>query len=181
MRSRGTLIVLAILLLAIALAVVNMVVQTRSSQRAVEHWGAQAARLILTASRVEVLQLGDKEGDGTADFIEASPQRLPIAGRRDASQSPGILHVRRALVSDSLYDWDALPSQSPVWRYALRFREGDATFTLLLDDACSVIQAAENDASRLPIRANPKGGSPLEAFIQEQFPPQPTTDAARIK
>jgi hypothetical protein len=175
MLTRGKLIVLAILLLAVALAVVNMIFQTRASGRAVAHWGSEASRLILTASDVEIVKLEpvaapSPEDDPTEQVIVGS-RRFAITQRRSASQAPGVLHVRRALVADSLYDWQAAtdePQQSPAWRYALRFREGESAFTLLLAEGCMAVGTLEG-APPLPVRANENGRSPLSEFVDEQF------------
>src|SRR5262245_41294466 len=125
MLSRGKLIVLAILLLAVGLAVVNMIVQTRASGRAVAHWGPEASHLILSAGGAEILKLEpvlpDSPVKPKTEYLDTSAQRFAIVRRRDISQAPGVLHVRRALVADSLYDWEAasaVPGQSPTWRYA---------------------------------------------------------------
>jgi hypothetical protein len=177
MPSAGKLIVVAIFLLAFALAVGNMVFQTDSSGRAVEHWGPEAARLILTASHVEVLELDAPADLGSRELLEVGPEHLAIVRRCDASHAPGILHFRRALVTDRLYDWNAPPSPSPTWRYALRFREEEAEVVLLLDESC--LYCAAGDSSDRVIALRPVDQrSPLQAFVQEQFsrqaaPPRP--------
>src|SRR5438034_11629008 len=102
MRSRGKLIVLGILLLAVALAVGNMIFQTRASGRAVGYWGSDAAKLILTASRVDMLKL-EPAGAATsanADHVDvAGGRRFEIVQEVDISQARGALHFRRALVA----------------------------------------------------------------------------------
>ncbi len=176
MLSRGKLIVLAILLLAVALAVVNMIFQTRASGRAVAHWGPEASRLILSASQAEIVKLepvpaGSPENQET-EYLDVGSQRFAIAGRQDIAQAHGALHVRRALVADSLYDWGPFHETPPKWqkwRYALRFREGEAEFTILLAEGC-VAASSLTDAQPLPVRANDQGGSPLYEFVDEQFP-----------
>src|SRR5436305_4957905 len=134
MRSRGKLIVLGILLLAVALAVGNMVFQTYASGRAVSHWGADAARLILTASHVDILKLepAGASSVANAEYVDAfGGRRFEIVQEIDISQARGVLHLRRALVADNLYQWQPRLETPPnwrEWRYALRFREGDAVF-----------------------------------------------------
>ena len=168
MRHRGKYIVLGILLLAILLAGGNMMFQTRSSQRAVEYWGREAAQRILAGQHVAVGQLSDSES--TSEFLQVGSRRLAVMPEVDASRAPGLLHVRRALTSDGLYDWEAeLPSGEVVWRYALRFRDGEDESTLLLDGACLTVAAAEKADCPMRIRPNKHNVSPLKAFIEEQF------------
>ena len=174
MRSRGKLIVLGILLLAVALAVGNMVFQTYASGRAVGYWGSDAAKLILTASQVELLEL---EPAGTsfsanAEYLEVAGGRFAIVQKLDISQARGALHFRRALVADNLYEWGRAletPLTWPQWRYALRFRDGDAAFTLLLAEGCAAVSGLDNDRP-LGVRTDDSGQSPLCDFVREQFP-----------
>jgi hypothetical protein len=178
MLTRGKLIVLAILLLAVGLAVVNMIVQTRASGRAVAHWGPAAASLILTASHVELLELSAARQTDEPNVpprpapdqesLQIGSDRLVVVQRVDASRAPGILHARRALVADNLFDWEATPAE-PTWRYAMRYREGDSTFTLLFDEACLVSAAQDSPDRLLALRAD-GGESPMRSFIREQFP-----------
>jgi hypothetical protein len=168
MRHRGKYIVLGILLLAILLAGGNMMFQARSSQRAVEYWGREAAQRMRAAPHVEVLQLSESES--AAEFVQAGSRRLSVVREVDASRAPGLLHVRRALTSDGLYDWEAkAPAGEIVWRYALRFREDENESTLLLDGACLIVAAAKQPDNPLHIRPNPRNESPLKAFVEEQF------------
>ncbi len=188
MLSRGKLIVLAVLLLAVALAVLNMFFQTRASGRAVKHWGSWASRLVLSASEAEIVKLepvsADKADDETnAAYLEVGGCRFAVRQRRDLANARGALHFRRALVTDDLYEWEPVTETPPTWRdwrYAVRFREGDAEFTLLLAKGCVAI-AALADAEPLPVRPNDKGMSPLAEFVDEQFPPQDKLDRPALK
>jgi hypothetical protein len=155
MAHRGKYIVLAVLLLAVLLAVGNMAYQTWSARRAIAHWGHDAAQLILTAPRVDVLRL------------RSSSLPLDAAATVDATHARGLLHVRRGLVNDALYAWDS-PPVNPTWHYALRFRDGDAECTLLLDSQCLTMAAFDNPDRPLSIRRNESGASPLLKFIEEQ-------------
>jgi len=172
MLTRGKLIVLAILLLAVALALVNMAFQTRTSSRAVAYWGEEGARLILTAGKVELMPLREPRDDdasgGGVEYVDVGQGRLQIVHVRDISASPGSLHFRRALVTDELFDWNATPAL-PRWRYALRFREDESTFTILLDGSCLHCAALTAAEEVLTVRAI-KGKSPLRDFVAEQLP-----------
>jgi len=181
MRSRGKLIVLGILLLALALAVGNMVFQTYASGRAVGYWGSDAARLMLTASQVEILKLEPASGDAAdADgaYLDVGSQRFAIVKRVDISQARGALHFRRALVADNLYLWERpleMPPPWRKWRYALLFLQRDAVFTLLLAEGCAAVSGLD-DARPLGVRTGENGGSPLCDFITEQFGPSAVVD-----
>ncbi len=177
MLSRGQQIVLAILLLAVGLAVVNMLFQMHASRRAVAYWGREASRLILTAHQAQILRLEPLSAEAADEkketaYLDVGGRRFAIADERDLSKARGALHFRRALVTDDLYDWQPAGETPPQWRrwcYALRFREGNAELTLLLAEGCTAV-ATLTDGEPLPVRANNTGSSPLAEFVDEQFP-----------
>jgi hypothetical protein len=76
-----------------------------------------------------------------------------------------MVNVRRGLMQDASFEWDAAIQPPEHWDYALRFRAGQRTATLLF--------ALEPPSARLMDRDQPTSTRPiaagLRAFFSEQF------------
>jgi len=132
----GGLIVMTLLLLAIGLGVFAVWFQRDQTRRCLAFYGPEAARRIQSAPRVELWQLENGD-DG-----------LRAVARRDVSQAPGLVHLRRGLIEDFNYAWqqpqdggsEPLPGQA--WDRALVFHDGLAAEGTVvafdLDDAGAV-------------------------------------------
>jgi len=181
-------------MLAASLAWFNRWYQTQASSRAAAFWGPAATRCLISATHVEALLLrdgsiGDRAmaadtddlgGDAIREArrtLDAAGARLAIVRRVDASQARGLLHVRRALLSDGLFDWGAAPPPRLLWTYALTFSAGESSCTILLDGECryaaSLAEPACVVAIQLvqPPKEQPSRAvrSPLWPFVSEQF------------
>lgn len=112
-RSRGTMVVAAMLAAALALAAFAVWFQWRQTRRCLDFYGADVARLVQTAPRVELWRLGPAAGPSAPE-----PRR-----RIDVSQAPGLVHLRRGLVEDANFAWDAPPDPGlpRTWSLALAF------------------------------------------------------------
>lgn len=140
-------------------------------------WGPGAARLIAQAPHVEAWQLADPQDpaageaiDGVLETMIVGGQRLRVAARRDASQAPGLSHLRKALMNDGCFAWDAKkPGQAIPWRYALRFTDNVQQATLLFTEDARRVQLLENggEASLSPVAEG------IATFLKEQFPEEP--------
>jgi len=194
---------LAIVLLATAMAGGNLLFQRWSSHRALEFWGTEAVETIRNAADVEVFKLAfdtsakRDERDGTSNGAtlgrlaiggtEVPIAKVAVVSHADPAKprARGLMHVRRELVFDSLYDWEAPPGNHnnhppdkrpsddgpTAWAYAIRFTgpKNDGALVIVLDRSCRVLAVASDPTRRLAIRSNEDGASPLAAFIQEQF------------
>lgn len=170
MRIHGKYIVLGILLLAVVMATGNMAFQIWATHRTLDHWGGEAWQQIASAGRVEVLKLRVDGGDASAETIQTSRRRLFVVRKIEASHAQGLLHARRALLRDTLFDWHDPPIEKrKSWRYAMRFGEEGELVTLLLDETCLWVAAADDEDHPLRIRPIEDGTSPLRPFIEEQF------------
>jgi len=115
-------LVLALLLLAAGLGLFAVWFQWGQTRRCLAFFGAEAARSIQSAPRVELWSL-------TADG-----ERIRATRRRDVSEAAGLVHLRRGLVEDFNFDWPAgdqtaggrsrgaLPPAA--WDAALAFSDG---------------------------------------------------------
>lgn len=114
----GGRIVVGLVLLAAALAAFAVWFQWNQTRRCLALYGADRARVIQTARRVELWRL------------ELDPQsgRPLVAERQDISQARGLVHLRRGLVEDANFSWpDAAGDRLPAgaWDEALAFYTSD--------------------------------------------------------
>lgn len=112
--SIGTRLVLGLVLLALGLAAFAVWFQWGQTRRCLAFFGPAATRRIQAGSRVEIWSL---EADGGA--VRASSQL-------DVSQAPGLVHLRRGLIEDVNYRWDAIAPDQPRlaaadWDVAIAF------------------------------------------------------------
>jgi len=87
-------LVVGLLVLAIGLAAFAVWFQWGQTRRSLDFLGADAARSIQSAPRVELWSLEPRGGE------------ICRIDRRDVSQAPGLVHLRRGLVEDVNYRWD---------------------------------------------------------------------------
>jgi len=126
---RGTWLVAGLLLLGLAAAITGIWFQRHQTRRCLEFYGPAEARRIATAPTVELLLV--QPG--------AEPGRLAAHSRIDVSKAPGLVHLRRGLVEDANFNWQAsgwaalerLPLES--WDVALVFSEPLGRTTLVID------------------------------------------------
>jgi hypothetical protein len=111
MPSRGKLAVLTILLVAALLAGGGWWWNWQRGRRCLELYGSEAAYLIRTAPKVEIL--ADESGRAI-----------------DISRANGLVHARTALLDDASYAWDESPAGQSDELHAVRFSRGNVFVTL---------------------------------------------------
>jgi len=94
----GTWLVAGLLLMGVAAAVTGVWFQRHQTRRCLEFYGPSAARLITEAPRVELLRVQPGTGPG----------RLAVQSQIDVSKAPGLVHLRRGLVEDANFNWQAV-------------------------------------------------------------------------
>ena len=113
----GTLLVVSLLVLGVAAAGLAIGYQRLQTRRCLDFYGVAAARRVSKAPRVELWTLAPT----------GRPGRLVATDRRDISSTRGIVHLRRGLVEDAGFRWEAagpvgrLPDGA--WDYALVFSD----------------------------------------------------------
>ncbi len=125
----GSLIVVVILLLGIAAATVAVFYQRTQTRRCLDFYGSEAAWRLAKAPRVELWQVAPT----------GQPARLVATNRHDVTDAKGIVHLRRGLVEDAGFRWNAsgvvdrLPDAA--WDYALVFSDpaGDGRTAVVVD------------------------------------------------
>lgn len=168
-RRWSRLVIVAMFVLAVAAATTAIWYLRGLSRRTVEQWGPAAGQLILQAPHIEAWLLepvGEEEAPPAA-AIDVEGQHLAVVERRDISQAPGITNVRRALMNDASYAWDASTRDAPRWTHALQFSEADRKATLLFSHNPPQVMLLDDDRPLSPHRI----ASGLHVFLEEQFPP----------
>ena len=112
----GSALVLGLLLLGLVAAVTGIWFQWGQTRRCLDFYGPRVAKLIAEAPRVELWTL--EPG--------SSPRRMRAVARQDVSQAPGLVHLRRGLVEDANFRWEAgddrgAPLPAAAWDSALVF------------------------------------------------------------
>ena len=170
MAHRGKLFILGIFVLAAVASLLSLAYLSRQSDQARDFWGSDAAELILRAPSVEIWRLGSPaSGEGqTPEATTLDGREMIILDKRDAREARGLMNVRRGLVSDSSFAWNARPPVTrPSWEYAFRFTEDDREAILLFsfgDDSRAALAGGKRTVSIEPVATG------LEAFLKEQFP-----------
>ncbi len=166
----GKWIILSFLSVALAMATSAWAYYYFQQRRPMELWGADTARLIVQAPKVEGWRLSvamENAAETDAQTISVGSQRLTIVERRELTNARGLLHFRKGLLNDRCFDWNAdVSATTDDWRYALSFSDGDAQATLLFAPTSQRLRSLESGAevSIAPIAAG------LEAFLAEHFP-----------
>ena len=176
----GTYVALFMLTLAVLATGANFWFQRHRAARPLTLWGAEPARLIGLAGKVEALRIAPENSSTDSDsseVIEFNSQRLRILEINDASESRGIKNIRQGLLDSASYDWSAANVQcEPQWEYGLRFSDGTTAATLLFAPNCAMVALTGTNA-----RASVKPTwAAFEAFLAEQFAKRAANDDRRI-
>jgi len=148
---RGTWLVAGLLLLGLAAAATGIWFQWQQTRRCLAFYGPAAARRIAAAPTVELLLVQPGAVAG----------RLAALQRIDVSKAPGLVHLRRGLVEDANFNWQAsdgaaaerLPSNA--WDVALVFTEPGGSRSA----PESGDQSGDQSHTTLVINFDPSGGS----------------------
>jgi len=126
-RSRGTTVVAGMLAAAVGLAAFAVWFQWRQTRRCLDFYGGDVARLVQAAPRVELWRLAPAAGPSAPEPRE----------RIDVSRAPGLVHLRRGLVEDANFVWNAPRARGvpQTWTSGLAFfgEPGAAPAVLLFD------------------------------------------------
>lgn len=170
--SRGQLVILVILGLALGAATFGLWWRHGQTRRALEFWGPAAAGLIARAERVEALRIervgkpGGSFGGDAGDFLQVDSQNYAILATQEVSGAPGFLNARHALTLDPSFDWGADPAGcQPQWEHAIRFSSPAGQVTILVDFHCQRLRqaAVARTVGMGPIAAG------LQAVLTEQL------------
>jgi hypothetical protein len=115
--GRGTAIVIGLLLLGLVAAGTGIWYQRGQTRRCLDLYGAEAARHITAAPRVELVRLVSAGAAG----------RLAAVDRRDITSAKGLVHLRRGLVEDANFLWPSAATENRLpenaWDLGLVFSD----------------------------------------------------------
>jgi hypothetical protein len=175
MLNRGKLAVVTMFAVALAAAGTAWWFNFNRGQRTLDFYGRDAALMIRTAPRVELLVLmpaADSTSGPSEEMLILNNQRLQVAHRHDMSHAKGLINARTSLLADSSYRWDADPGDcQPRIEYAVRYR-GQTTATLAFDFGCRQVWHVEQKRSMTLI---PKVVEGWQSFLSRQAAEATTT------
>ncbi len=178
MPKAGYFTVLGILLLATGMAIFNLLYQRQRSTHTGAYWGDERLAIV-AAECVDIILLEPENPSNARQNDEGqftiALQKYREVQSKEGSQAPGLLHVRRALVDDGAFQWDAAPrpTEDTRYRYALRFSEpGRSPATVLFSGDGMWVYLLGADRP-IAVRPNAQQTSPFLAFLEEQFVERP--------
>jgi hypothetical protein len=174
MKHGGKLVIVVICLIALAAAIAARWYLSGQSRRALRFWGAETARLIIQAPQVELLRIAPAD-DVDADQQLESQEILTIQGRdfrvvesRDGRQAPGLINVRRGLVTDTSFgQLDIVDRNNRIpWSHAIRFQDGSESVVVAIAFELQQVVRVGDDkrASVAPVAEG------LKRFFEERLP-----------
>lgn len=184
--------IVGILAVALVATLASLWYHIQNGRRALAFWGAETGLLIARAPLIDAIELAAADqpavdpgaptsepasaaGSATnSKGIDARPvQRFGLGGKfyqavavKDASQARGVSNIRRALVLDVTYQWDAPPAGDPTWEYALEFRDGPRSALVLFDFSTHQVGLAQGTAN---ILLDPAANDDWRKFFVEQL------------
>ena len=115
----------------------------------------------------------DKSQVAWVEFGDFAWQVLAVKG---GAQAKGLSNLRRALVTDTTFDWQTSNPREdePNWAYAIIVNDGRDWATILFDFDS---QRVALTGSRRTARLNAEATDDFAQFFREQFPSPPATPA----
>jgi hypothetical protein len=115
-------------------------------RKALEFFGPEAATLIRTAPKVEIL-------------------RPEPESNIDISRAPGLLNARAALLSDASFDWPASSATQESPRFSVQFSRGDRSVVVTFDFENRTIT---NSATHRTTTLKPKTAQGWRTYLARQ-------------
>jgi len=143
--GRGAVAVLAMLGVAILAATFAWWWNFDRGRRTLDLYGPEAATLVRTAPKVELL--GHPNGD------------------IDISKAPGLLNARTSLLSDPSYEWTSSETPFDASQYAVRFSRDGRSATVFFDFENQSINIAPNCRNA---KLSKKTADGWRAYIERQ-------------
>ena len=128
-NGRGYVVVVAMFALALVAASFAWYVNFNRGRRTLELFGPEAATLIRTAPKVELVV----EPDTNVDL----------------SKAPGLLNARTSLLNDASYEWTAAETSVKDPLYSVRFSDDQTSIVVLFDLENGVIQEPSGKSVKL--------------------------------
>ena len=161
----GTKLVLGIFGLAVTAGVLSWWYRYEAAHRSTTFWGPHFAELI--ARPADVTAFGLEAIPPT----ESSKEAFSILGkpyspidRKDITQTPGMVHLRNAILTDTNYRWDHEIANDD-WRWCLQFAGNDRKATILFNEDFSILGRMNQRADQVRV----VDCQPMAETLQEYF------------
>ena len=149
-NGTGKLAVLAMIAVALVAATFAWWWNFNRGRKTLAFFGPQAARLIRTAPKVEILVVGETRSilpstdqadilavvqstgwpNSTDDYALIGNILVPVYKRIDISKAPGLIHARASLLTDSSYTGETTLTAWGDFTEVVRFADDDGEFFL---------------------------------------------------
>jgi hypothetical protein len=163
----GKLAVLAMIAVALVAATFAWWWNFNRGRQTLAFFGPQAARLIRTAPKVEILVVGELESvggsDGAAEKVRIGSGLFPVYRRVDISKAPGLIHARASLLTDSSYTGQTTLTAWGDFQEIVRFADGAGEVYLAFDESK---QTLHDVSSRKSMKLIPKTADGWRQFIE---------------
>jgi len=145
--STGRAAVLAMIVAAVLAAGFSWWWNFNRGRKALDFYGSEAATLIRTAPRVEILR-PEPETDV------------------DISKAPGLLNARASLLSDASYEWGAagISQESPL--FSVRFSRGEPSVVVTFDFENRTVR--HSNSQRI-VALKPKTAEGWQSYLARQL------------
>lgn len=168
MDKSGKWLILALVAIAFASGGFSWWFRWSATHRAANFWGPEAATTIRDAQTVTAT----KRADHHSQSAESGSQ--PGTTKFDASQAPGLVHLKQALLEDRSFVWDQLPPAEPfAVRWSIDFaplpgRSGSPV-QVQFDDAGTHCGYAIDGRHSPVLKCSPKFTSGLLELLADWF------------
>ena len=183
MPQRGKLLVISFFLVGFILAAGAIWYHYAKTRWSMAFWGQENARLIVRAPEVELYRLTPagtastfSKPEFTVTLLNAPPsweldgQTLEVVEQRVITETPGLIHMRMALVEDANFDITTQPPASRTWDYAFRFIGPEKSVIVAVDSHQGLVRVFDPASDRPTPIANIRPIAPgMRKFLNVQF------------
>jgi hypothetical protein len=164
--SSGQAAVIGMLALAVLAAGFAWLWNFNRGRVSLDFYGPQAARLIRTSPKVEILIVGGPESAGgaqsTSDFIAMHRRQQPVFRRIDISRAAGLLNARTSLLDDASYATEPSHVSAQSFTKLIRFSDGKSEVLLAITDPDGLVEDVSRGKSMQLVKKTADG---WRAFI----------------
>lgn len=162
----GKTAILVIFGLGLAAALFAVWFNWSRTHRTLNRLGPSQSVLIAHAPQVNFLRLKKSSAAQFSDEPELLIQDQPfvVEQQLDISTTPGLTHLRHALLQDASYVWQPATEPAPNWQYGLQFREHNQGVLLVFDLNAQTVYIVEKSTS---LTIGDRLATGLDLYFQE--------------
>jgi hypothetical protein len=145
----GTKLVLGIFGLALAAGVLSWWYRYEAAHESTTFWGPHFAELIANPSNVSAFALEATTESSDEAFSILEKPYSPV-DRKDITQTPGMVHLRNAILTDTNYHWDH-EIENDDWRWCLEFVGDGRKATILFNEDFTILGRMNQRADQVRV------------------------------